>query len=447
MNMIIPKTKNIYHAIKRNSYIPKCINAYLEANPTVDRRLGSLPPEWLKNVDKTEISKITQDVSEAFIDYSNVGNNFKDSFKNLKDLLQKKLKRNDIDITYAGSGALKNCHKLTVGDKSYALSFFKPQKSVLMGFGHYDTIGHGRGYEPQNIFTGYKRGSQGRWAKPFMSTLFSEKDSNGYILSKFIEKDITPKIKKGDVLASREFFVNTDPNFIAGRCIEAGGNKRNIKYISDRHIRANWSRFANIIDAHSKVLEEPIAQKMQARLLVAQEFGCDILSPEFVETLSALPKDERRVTTKLIRGLKKVRNLRTELEEKGEYKKYQKLLKEDFVSNFKFRIYSEDIIDNKKGYPRLLANELGVDNVPSFRELVGLSSILEGKANIKFNKYYPKEEAIKYLDNNYSYMRKDPVLSKIKREYKLEKEFEELERNYQKKVAENPAFDLSDLIY
>ena len=85
--------------------------------------------------------------------------------------------------------------------------------------------------------------------------------------------------------------------------------------------------------------------------------------------------------------------------------------------------------------------------MPSFRELVGLSSILEGKANIKFNKYYPKEEAIKYLDNNYSYMRKDPVLSKIKREYKLEKEFEELERNYQKKVSENPALDLSDLIY
>lgn len=92
----------------------------------------------------------------------------------------------------------------------------------------------------------FKRGSHGRFVKPFLANLSGMYDAGGYILSKFIDENHPKKTELGTFLAERAFVYNTDPNIIRGISIESGGCIYNKKYIKDAKLRALWTKFAGI---------------------------------------------------------------------------------------------------------------------------------------------------------------------------------------------------------
>ncbi len=121
------KSNNLLHVFKHNYVSPAELSEFLKANPNVERRIGCLPSDWLKNINKNDIPRITELVNDIF-EKSSLELYSKSIGANITKTLDKLLKRSDIKIECAGTGSFKQCHKLTVGDYSYALSFFKPQK-------------------------------------------------------------------------------------------------------------------------------------------------------------------------------------------------------------------------------------------------------------------------------------------------------------------------------
>ena len=151
------------------------------------------------------------------------------------EALKKVLNRGDVKSSYIDSGSFKNCHKLDVGEYSYALSTFK--KYPVFDYRGYFRESHGKGNEPQNIFTSYNKFFKGRVCRPFLANLSGEKDVGGFILSKFIDINHDKKEEQGPFITNRSFLRNNDPkgNSINGIFIEAGGFVQNKKYICNKN--------------------------------------------------------------------------------------------------------------------------------------------------------------------------------------------------------------------
>lgn len=191
-------TEKILHlrTIKKKYITAEKLNRFRAKIPDGERRIGSLPYDWIKRIEKDKISDITRsacDVFEKFsIEIEDISNRYTGKVDKLEKLkqaqsallqsLQKILKRDDIDITYVGSGSLKHCQRLDIGKYSYAISTFKSEKSANRLFSDYFCRGHGKGNEPQSLFTLFKRGSHGRFVKPFLANLSGMYDAGGYIL-------------------------------------------------------------------------------------------------------------------------------------------------------------------------------------------------------------------------------------------------------------------------
>lgn len=253
---------------KRENVWARELNQYLIANPQTNRRVGSLPYEWIKDIEPSKRAQVTQEICDIFQRFAietkdlceddlytrkmtvekivNLG----PLYKQLQKALKKILKRNDVIVGYSGHGAVKMCSKIDIGGKSYAFSTFK-DKGCRKGFKSYYTKGHGRGYEPQNIFTCYYRGSHGRFARPFLSVISGENDLGSFTLSKYIDYSHPKKIQKHKLTMAREFIFDADShNKIHGIGFEAGGRGYNEDYIKDRHDREIWYRFTNIITGY-----------------------------------------------------------------------------------------------------------------------------------------------------------------------------------------------------
>ena len=291
---------------KRENVWARELNQYLIANPQTNRRVGSLPYEWIKDFEPNQRARITQEVCDVFerfsIDSKDLCEddlyttkmtvkkilNLSPIFKELQATLRNILQRDDVFVGYLGHGAVKMSTKIDVGGKGYAFSIFK-DKGCRKGFKSYYTRGHGRGYEPQNIFMCYNRGSHGRSARPFMALISGENDLGGFTLSKYIDYSSPRKKHKTPLLRSREFIADSDPhNQIHGISIEAGGKGFNDDYIADRHERALWYRFANIISAydHGMPFVNGASGATSQRFLLEQaESGIDICSKEFKSKL------------------------------------------------------------------------------------------------------------------------------------------------------------------
>ena len=67
--MRIP-ARNLLHWVKSECISAKTMNKYLLANPTVERRIGSLPFEWIQQIPKNERGDITEQIHRAFENFS-----------------------------------------------------------------------------------------------------------------------------------------------------------------------------------------------------------------------------------------------------------------------------------------------------------------------------------------------------------------------------------------
>ena len=282
------------------------LNQYLMANPQTNRRVGSLPYEWIKDIEPSRRAQISQEVCDVFERFATQTKDLCEDdlyttkmtvkkilslspiFKELQTTLRSILQRKDIFVAYLGQGAVKMSSKIDIGGKGYAFSIFK-DKGCRKGFKSYYTRGHGRGYEPQNVFMCYKRGAHGRSARPFMALISGENDLGGFTLTKYIDYSHPRKGHKTPLQRSREFIFDSDPhNQIHGVSIEAGGKGYNDNYIRDKHERALWYRFANIISGYNQgmyFVNGVGGATTQKYLLSQAESGIDICSMEFKSKL------------------------------------------------------------------------------------------------------------------------------------------------------------------
>ena len=303
---VVNAPRKLLRWFKRENVWARQLNQHLMANPQINRRVGSLPYEWIKDFEPSQRAKITQEVCDVFerfaIDSKDLCEddfyttrmtvkkilNLSPIFKELQTKLRNILQRKDIFVGYLGQGAVKMSSKIDVGGKGYAFSIFK-DKGCRKGFKSYYTPGHGRGYEPQNIFMCYYRGAHGRNARPFMSFISNENDIGGFTLTKYIDYTHPKKGHKTPLQRSREYIFDGDAhNQIHGISIEAGGKSVNENHIFDRHDRELWYRFANIISGYTQgmfYINGVGGVTTQDFLLKQVNSGVDICSKEFKSRL------------------------------------------------------------------------------------------------------------------------------------------------------------------
>ena len=291
---------------KRENVWARELNQYLMANPQTNRRVGSLPYEWIKDFEPSQRARVTQEICDVFERFAIETKDLCEDdfyttrmtvkkilglgpvFKELQSTLRRILQRKDVFVGYLGQGAVKMSSKIDVGGKGYAFSIFK-DKGCRKGFKSYYTPGHGRGYEPQNIFMCYYKGAHGRNARPFMSLISNENDLGGFTLTKYIDYTHPKKGHKTPLQRSREYIFDGDShNQIHGISIEAGGKSANENHIFDRHDREIWYRFANIISGYTQgmyFINGVGGVSTQKFLLQQSNLGIDICSKEFKSKL------------------------------------------------------------------------------------------------------------------------------------------------------------------
>ena len=235
MRISVTQKKNLLHLFKRQNVNVRYLSRYVENFPQTEKRIGALPPDWLKNLSRDEYAKATLEVDEALqqfaIDRAESPWNFEQTQKTLVETLNKILRRDDAKTEHLGMGAYKLCQKLIVGDYSYALATFKYEAPK--------SAQHGKYAEPQKIFWVYKNYLHGRVAKPFMSHFScSELDDGGYILTKFIDKgDKERAMKPLNILRDGFYRLcnedNTPVNGINGVCIDVGGFIENLYFLTE----------------------------------------------------------------------------------------------------------------------------------------------------------------------------------------------------------------------
>lgn len=375
-------------------------------------RIGALPYDMLAGVDKSERASTTKNVDSVFANFAQKisylcpangyaldWHTFQDSCDWLKHELVRVLSRYDIDVQYFDSGTFKHCTRLDIGTYSYALlTFIDLSPDKLARF--YDSDGniqHGADVEPQNYFTMYYRLPHGRAARPFIARVGNNDDA--YVLTKFIDDRHTNKKTRGLFSSRRDFIESHDirgwRNTSRGIIVDAGGFQNNSLYITNQRLRNTWYEFAQILDAIN--LSSVKTGLLFSRLHKKYHRGVDILNcKNWPRLIWSLPPDDKSETLHILRKLRKLYDKKQSLESSGQYNAVQELLKQDFVAIFNFfRFYDSDFATDDKYYPRLIAELLGISNVPPLSDLMKIIS-MRGNKRVEFHS--TKNKDIKLTD-------------------------------------------------
>lgn len=457
--MINPvKHKNLLHWFKRESVSAEKINKYLKAYPQTERTVGALPYDWIKSFPENERSKVTQLVQDTFTSFakdtgavrgiSRVSGwsrvdvqKFASGYEILVNNLKKILKRDDIVINHAGSGALKNCHRLDVGEYSYALSGFRAPNATKEGFEGYFKTGHGRGYEPQNAVTAYKKGAHGRWAKPFMIRLSDKEDEGGFILSKFIDK--RKKAPFGFLQKLGDYFVNLDEadDVINNINTDIGGCIVNKNFLKDSTIRYMRNYFAKMLDNNTVWTQKLYSDEVQVFLIEQKQKGVDILSDNFIKNLPFSGSEKKNALT-VLKSLKKLRKQKDELiiRNQNKFDEIKELLQKDLNTTYNFERHKEnaaEFIRKAMYFPQLAADEIGLSNNVLLDSWLNLYHEYGKVVDLKsLKKNFTQKDILKFLDEHYVNIRySDDLVNKFAKTFGIENEIKILEENFQKSAA------------
>lgn len=457
MNPIKPlisnNTKKLLHRFRRESIDAVEMNKYLQAHPETNRNIGSLPYDWLKSFSVNERKNVTQQVQDVLTSFSAKtadvpghgrrsgysfvdAQHFSNEYTKLVESLKQILKRDDIKIKHAGSGAVKNCHRLDVGEYSYALSSFRAPCAAKEGFGEYYKSGHGRGYEPQNAFTAYKNASHGRWAKPFMVRVSDTEDEGGYILSKFVDKGA--KAPFGFIQKACDAFINLDEsgNLINNINIDIGGCLVNKNHIRDSFLRYWRGYFAQMMDNNAAIMKDFCALKVMKYLLEQKQNGADILAKDYVNTL---PEDfderARGYVVKMIRSMRNVRKQKNELIKSGRFDEIKNILQKDLDNLYLFdsnKNMIDDFLKILKDFPRLIVEEIGLSSNSSLDGWISMYHECGQFINFAcLENRYTKNDIINFLEKHYENIRIDRnLVEKFRKSFAIEKELDVMENKY-----------------
>ena len=333
MKINVAQKQNLFHLFKRRNVNGQEISRYVKNFPQTEKRIGTLPSDWLKNLSRDEYAKATREVDETLqqfaIDRVEYPSRFDKTQQTLVQTLSKILRRNDIKTEYLGMGAYKLCQKLIVGDYTYALSTFKYETTY--------SPKHGKYQEPQKVFWVYKNYLHGRVAKPFMSHFScSDSDEGGYILSKYIDVEDKKRAKKPlNILREIVYrLYNRDKNptnEINGVCIDVGGFEEDTKIdenILNKEFRKNLVIFLDRIERDGRTPESTIRNNAEKLLLKQIENGSDIFNLDFrILDTTKFSQDEVREAIRIVRRLRAVHKLKNELNLKGEFSNYYPYIK------------------------------------------------------------------------------------------------------------------------
>ena len=328
MRMDVTQKQNLFHLFKRQNVNVRDVDRYVKNFPQTEKRLGTLPSDWLKNLSRDEYAKATREVDEALQQFATdrveYPGRFDKTQQTLVETLNKILRRDDIKTEHLGMGAYKLCQKLIVGDYSYVLATFKYEAPM--------SSEHGKYAEPQKIFWVYKNYLHGRVAKPFMSHFScSDLDKGGYILSKYIDAEDKKRVMKPlNILREIVYrLYNRDKNptnEINGVCIDIGGFEENTNIdenILNKEFRKKLVVFLDRIERDGRTPKSLKRDNAEKLLLEQIENGSDIFNIDF-RTLDTtkFSQDEVREAIRIVRRLRAVHKLKNELKSKGEFCNY-----------------------------------------------------------------------------------------------------------------------------
>ena len=381
-------SKNLYHVVKKRNLNQNELSSYLITHPEFNRLIGALPYDWLKAASGNDRKILSDNIAAAFSEFAQAicdihtrrtfevirGATLR--FKKFQRILEQKLKeilqREDIEVNYTGSGSFKHCHKIKVGDYDYALStFINNEGWVSEKYSNYfNECFQGKGYEPQNIFTSYKNGEHGRWAKPFFSRVAGLDDTDGFILSKFITKSRTEKSSQGIFERKHLRVKNYDyarRNTIRGVSVDAGGSVINDNFIENSELRNHWLGLARVFDNMNEIVENYKYRRLDNLIANDIKNNIDVFNKNYLKRYVLSPS-QKRIMSIILRNLKSVRKLKNNAEQKGVLDDVKNILNKDLQEEYPY--YKELWDEQDKYYSKSFAVLLGISNKVEFKELL-----------------------------------------------------------------------------
>ena len=314
-------SKHVLHIAKKRIISSSEISQISNTHNDINAFIGSLPPEIVKEIpEKKDItaqadfifSVFSRSVAYVHVDshvhYSLNTEYFQSYFPQITSELNKLFNRDDISVSYIGSGTYKHCFVLSFGKGAknrYVLQTF--QNVVNFDKDH----AHGSVFEPQNCFTAYNKYSHGRIAKPFMSHPSNKEILSGaYILAKYIDSNHAYKKPIGKFLQRRTRVANTDilntENTVRGITVDAGGFIENPEHITTPQIRYHWHELAQILDnIDFSIKDQDIYSYLYKRYIkYGHEFFNTMRWPRFIKNSPTRIKDKTRKILKSLHRLK-----------------------------------------------------------------------------------------------------------------------------------------------
>lgn len=322
--MINHTSKHILH-IARRRIIPAAEMSYILKNcSNKNRFIGAMPPEIIKSIPAQSRGDITRRTDEIFanfardvahvtvsssVHHSYYNESLKKYFPQIIYGLGNILNRNDISISYIGSGNYKHCFLLSFGEDSsnrYVLQTFQSKVNFDPEY-----CPHGVLYEPQNCFTIYKKYSHGRVARPFMARpTTTEILSDGYILVKYIDSAHPTKGSLRHFVDQHTQMTNTDflgkDNTVRGIAVDIGGFIKNPEHIAAPQTRYKLHELTQIFNNidFANGTSDVCSTLDDIFVKYGNEFFNTTLWPKFLKKIPHDKRDTARRTLKSFRKLK-----------------------------------------------------------------------------------------------------------------------------------------------
>lgn len=451
MNINANYPKNLYHYIKKHNLNQKELCDYLKAHPNTNRVIGSLPYDWIKSIPKNEIPQILEKIAQSFSDFSEMLSSIhtKDRFRAIRGAkvrmkkfqrqlqreLSETLKRDDISVEYVNSGSFKHCHKLSIGDYKYALSTFIENNSWLEKkySNYYNEFKQGKGYEPQNCFTLYKNGEHGRWTKPFISKIASENDSDGFILSKFIDSTRKAKFIQG-IFERKHLKIKNDDygirNLVQGIYCDTGGSSFNSEFIKNKDLRKLWQGLARRFDETNKIFQKYKYRSFDNIITKDIDNNINIFDKNYINQLSwryILSKKDKIVLKTLIKNLEYTAKMRENAKAKGLKEELIKIFNKDLQKEFPYKNECWNGMEEKY-YSKAFTKILGISNKLSPEDLVLSYNYLP---YFKVKTDYTQSEIIEGMTKAWEKIKNDKLLIKnLRNDFNIDKEmYKQIKKN------------------
>lgn len=216
--------------LKGNIYNVATIRKLAHAFPNSGGNVGSVPPEWLKNIPYAErenfinqLYKIFSGIAKLQINSSRLYN--KKCSKLLRDFLVESnviSPKERLRFSYSGSGDFAEVVKFNVGNKKYALKVFSPDNEYFLDI-NYGLWGN-KSEQNNALYIGAKENSD--WTRFYFGNVL-----DGYMVTKYID-NATPLPKKKIKLSDKglEYLDYKMSNIKNNINLDYGGFKRIVDF-------------------------------------------------------------------------------------------------------------------------------------------------------------------------------------------------------------------------